>query len=420
MELPRINRTATGLKTGGSSVSVTSAAASKGRRAHLRTRSAIGIDVGARAVKAVQFGRDRFGSGEWRVAAVAEVPRDEVSQQANVTAPVAGQPGAQPGRAAHALTPVEVRRLMGTLERQGFAGHGVVLAVPNERVLSSLLELPPRSSQAPLEQIARMEVARAHRFAPDAFEMGCWDLPAAARATKQTPVMAVACTHADAAMLMDPFEAEGMDVCALDVKAAALARACRPLLNTEAGGIVGIVDLGWSAATLSLMHRGVAIYGRTLGDSGICKLYHTLATRLGLEIEVIDYLLADSGIAGTDAGHAAQGAVASATTGIRKAKAATDAAGLIAAHFEAAVHELQVSLTYAQHQYPDTPLSRLLVVGGGGCIRGVTEHLRRTLGIEARAAAPADLALCPPAVAEKCASPSLTAALGLAQFDPLM
>src|SRR5439155_3902434 len=105
------------------------------------------------------------------------------------------------------------------------------------------LELPPRSSNAPLERIARMEVARAHRFAPDSFEMGCWDLPAAARATKQTPVMAVACTHSDAAAIMDPFEAGGMNVVALDVKAAALARACSPLLAADATAIIGIVDL---------------------------------------------------------------------------------------------------------------------------------------------------------------------------------
>ena len=425
MKLPTINLKAVSLKA-------LSPAVIKGRGPHLRTRSAIGIDVGARAVKAVQFGRDRFGTGAWRVTAAAEVPRDEVGQRAasgatpapaapGAAGPAAPQPNAAsvpPARPAHVLSPSEVRRLMGTLERQGFSGHDVVLAVPNERVFSSMLELPPRSSNAPLEQIARMEVARAHRFAPDAFEMGCWDLPAAARATKQTPVMAVACTHADAGALMDPFEAEGMNVCALDVKAAAHARACGPLLDAESGGIVGIVDLGWSAATLSLMHQGVAIYGRTLGDSGISKLYQTLASRLGLEIEVIDYLLSDSGITGTDAVAAPHGSASGGAPGHRK-KAATDAAGLIAAHFEAAVHELQVSLSYAQHQYPDTPLSRLLVVGGGGCIRGVTEHLRRTLGIEARAAAPVDLATCPASVTEKCASPALTAALGLAQFEGL-
>jgi Tfp pilus assembly PilM family ATPase len=355
------------------------------------------------------------------------VPRDEVG--------AAPQPPGQQPRPAHVLAAEEVSRLVGTLERQGFSGRDIVLAVPNERVVSSMLDLPPRASQAPIEQIARMELARAHRFAPDSFEMGCWDLPAAARATKATPVIAVACTHVDAAAIMDPFEAEGLNVFALDVKAAALARACSPLLGADAGGIVGIVDLGWTSATLSLMHQGVAIYGRVLGDSGIYKLYHTLASRLGLEIEVIDFLLADSGLgashegsppggadgvtSGTDPASVSYGARTSAgkALGIRKAKAPTDAASLIAAHFEAAMRELEVSITYAGHQYPDTPISRLLVVGGGACIRGVTEHLRTTLGIDTRAVAPADVAACPGSVAEKCGSPALTAALGLAQFE---
>jgi Tfp pilus assembly PilM family ATPase len=387
--------------------STLNADALKGKRLHLRMHSPVGIDVGSRTVKAVQLGRERFGDGRWRVTAAAEVPRDEAAP-----AP-AGAPQQPPQpKPSYALTASEVGRLIGTLERQGFRGTDVVLAAPNERVYSSMLELPPRSSNAPLEQIARMEVARAHRFAPDSFEMGSWDLPAAARATKQTPVMAVACTHADADAVMDPIENEGLSVTALDVRAAALARACHPLLAADAHAITGIVDLGWTGATLSLMHQDVAIYGRTLGDCGLLRLYHTLSSRLGLEIEVIDYMLSDSGVVGVS-GAPAEGAAAPAR---RKGKAATDAAGLIAAHFEAAVHELHVSLTYAQHQYPDTPLSRLLVVGGGGCIRGVTEHLRATLGIEARAVAPKDVMECAPAAAEKCASPGLTAALGLAQF----
>jgi Tfp pilus assembly PilM family ATPase len=387
----------------------------KRRRLHLRTRSAIGLDAGARSVKAIQFARDRFGDGTWRVAAAAEVPREAGSQD-----PAAGQPAASqtmaPAKAA-VLSPAEVGRLIATLERQGFDGSDVVLAVPNDRVFSSMLELPPRSSNAPLEQIARVEMARAHRLPPDGFEMGSWDLPAAARATRQTHVMAAACTHSDAAALMDPFEAAGLTVTALDVKAAALARACGPLLDADAGGITGLVDLSWTAATLSLMYQGVVIYGRTLGDSGLHKLYATLTGRLGLDGEVIDYLLSDTGLA---AGHEKPGAAdapAPSAAVARKTKNATDAAGLIAAHFEAAVHELQVSLSYAQHQYPDTPLSRLLVVGGGACIRGVTEHLRRTLGIEALAVAPTDVATCPAHLSGPCSSPALTAALGLAQFD---
>jgi len=118
------------------------------RRLHLRTRSAIGLDVGARSVKAIQFARDRFGDGGWRVAAAAEMPRESAPQEA-----AAGQPAGPPVAPTKAgpLAPAEVARLVATLERQGFAGADVVLAAPNDRVYTSMLELPPRSSNAPLD-----------------------------------------------------------------------------------------------------------------------------------------------------------------------------------------------------------------------------------------------------------------------------
>jgi Tfp pilus assembly PilM family ATPase len=428
---------AAGKAARGAASNVTSFRASaRGKRLHVAVRGAIGIDVGARTVKAVQLGRARWGDGQWQVWATAEVPRAEVSER-----PAAGQADSAPaphgsgqGQAASSsnkapapipagrqrpLTAPEVGRLLGTLERQGFAGDRVVLAAPPDRLSTSVLDLPPRSSQAPIEQIARMELARAHRFAPDQFEMGCWDLPAAARAAKATPAMAVACTHADALALIDPFEAEGLDVVALDVLPCALARACVPLIGADSGwaggsGITGIVDIGWSTADLILLNEGVVIYTRSLADSGISRLYQTLGTRLRLEVEVIDYLLAESGLTQPPAAGAA-GAGGGGNGASSAAKGPNDAAGLIVAHFEAAVQELQASLKYARHQYPDTPVSQLLLVGGGACIRGVGEHFSRTLGMAARTAAPADLTQCAPHVAEACTSPALTAALGLAQ-----
>lgn len=381
-------------------------AAVKGKRLHTQTRTAIGVDVGSRTVKAVQFGRERWGDGVWRIVAVAEMPRSETGHAAPPTATGAGTNGGAASAAAnvHVLKPAEVARLAGTLERQGFVGSDVVLAVPTDKLATSVLDLPPRSSQAPLEQIARMELARAHRCAPDSFEMGSWDLPAAARAAKATPVMAVACSHADATALIDPFEAEGLNVRALDVRACALARACQSLLG-PAGTITAMLDVGWSAANLSLLHQGVVIYARSLPDGGVCKLYQTLRARLNLDAEVIDYLLAESGLG--DAGS---------TQSPAQRKPPADAAGLIAAHFEAAVQELKVSLQYARHQYPETSVSRLLVAGGGACIRGVASHLSRAMGIEARTAAPSDVAQWTAAVAAACESPALTLAVGLSQF----
>jgi Tfp pilus assembly PilM family ATPase len=393
---------------GGVSVSST-VAAMRNKRLQAETRTPIGIDVGSRAVKAVQFGRARWGDGKWRVVAVAEVPRSEMSGSTAPRAAGAAAQGSSGGQAPpagspHALKPEDVRRLLGTLERQGFSGTEVVLAVPTERMTTNVLELPPRSSQAPLEQIARMEVARAHRCAPDSFEMGSWDLPAASRATKTTPVMAVACNHAEAGALLDPFEAEGLHVTALDVRPCALARACEPLLGGR-GTITAIVDVGWSGATLTLMYQGVVIYGRTLADGGIAKLYQTLGARLRLEPDVIDYLLAESGMGDPGAAGVAP-----------QRKGPVDAATLIAAHFDAAVRELQVSLSYAQHQYTGTSVSRLLLVGGGACIRGVAAHFSNVLRIETRTAAPADIADCSGGAVGLSGSPALTLATGLAQF----
>ena len=388
------------------------AAAMRGKKLQTCTRTPIGIDVGSRAVKAVQFERERWGDGRWQIVAAAQIPRSEVSQSTSFSpagpgAPAAGAANSRP------LSAEDVRRLAGTLERQGFTGSDVVLAVPTEKLSTSVLDLPPRSSQAPLEQIARMELARAHKCAPDSFEMGCWDLPAAARATKATPVMAVACTHADANAIIDPFESEGLNVRALDVRPAAIARACAPLVG-DPRTLTAILDVGWNVAALGLMHQGVVIYGRTLGDGGICKLYQTLANRLGLEEDVIDYLLGESGLGDAGTGGAGTGGAGAKHAG--KARGPADAAGLIAAHFEAAVQELRVSLSYAQHQYHETAVSRLLLVGGGAGIRGVAAHLAKALGIETRTAAPADMVPVAPSVAGVCGSPGLTLAQGLAQY----
>jgi Tfp pilus assembly PilM family ATPase len=80
------------------------------------------------------------------------------------------------------------------------------------------------------------------------------------------------------------------------------------------------------------------------------------------------------------------------------------------------VQELRVSLTYAQHQYHETAVSRLLLVGGGANIRGVAVHLAKALGVETRTVAPADVAAATPGVTAICRSPGLTLAMGLAQF----
>ena len=351
-------------------------------------RLPIGIDVGARAIKAVQLAPSAQSVTGWRVAAVTSLTRTS---------------------SGALLDADEVARLSDALDRQGFIGNHVVLAVPADKLFTTVLELPPRTGNVPLEQIARVELARAHKCAPDALEMGCWDLPAPARAAKGTHLMAVACSHADATPVLDNFESAGLNVVALDVRECAVARACAPALSNVAG-IGAVLDIGWRSTNLLLVHHGVIVYGRVLADAGVGRLYDLLGSRLRLDEEVTDYLLAEVGL----------------LTGPRRQDVTpeafdlpADARGAIIAHFDAALEEVVAAFSYGVHQYSESSVGRVLLVGGGGAIPGLRDHFASVLRVPTQAAAPTDLVQCPDALLESCNSPALTAALGLAMFPEL-
>jgi Tfp pilus assembly PilM family ATPase len=163
---------------------------------------------------------------------------------------------------------------------------------------------------------------------------------------------------------------------------------------------------------LSLLHQGAVVYGRVLADGGVAHLHAALARRLGLDGEVIDYLLGEVGLA--DDGNAGGD-----EDGGGGSDAPDDARALLAGYADGVARELQVSFSYATHQYPDAAVAKLLLVGGGAALPGLPARLSATLGVEAAAVAPTALAACEPSLLELCSSPALTTALGLALFPEL-
>ena len=346
------------------------------------SRSAIGLDVGGRHANAAQLEKADTASG-WRLAAVAHFPRTRVSGD---------------------LTSDDVHEVAEVLFRRGFSGHRVVIAVPNEKLLSGVLDVPARAANVPVEQIARMELARTCRCSPDSFEMGCWDLPAPARAKRNAQVMAVGCAHQEANAFLDIFESAGLDVKALDVRACALARAAAPLMPAEKA-VWAVLDLGWSSGMLVMLYGDAVVYTRTLSDSGVKSLHESLKKRCGLDSDVTDYLLSEA-----NARDMADAALPSGES------LPPEARGVLAAYLESLTHELKISLTYVSHEYSDTPINRLLLTGSSATMPGLAGHLSGELGLEARAVTAAELCECPPALLEAASSPALIAAIGLAQF----
>jgi Tfp pilus assembly PilM family ATPase len=358
-------------------------------------RTPIGLDIGDRGIRAVQL--EPSGAG-LRIVAAASAPR-----------PLSAAPGAA---GSDEPTALDLEGLPQLLDRNGFVGNRVVLAAPSALLLQSVLELPPRSSNAPIEQLARLEMARVHRCGPETFEMGCWDLPASNPTDKGTHLMAVGLPHARSEGLLDLFDAVGLRVEAIDVAACALARACAPAQAD--GAITAVMNVGWGAAVLCLLYKGAVIYGRILVESGIESLHKALTGRLGLESDVADYLLTDVGLATTGTGKDIADKSNAAAVDLPE-----DARALLVGHVDATVQELLVSFSYATHQHPEAAVAKVLLVGSGATIPGVAEQLQAALGIPVVPTAPAGLVSCRGPLLPVCSSPALTLAAGLAQFPEL-
>jgi type IV pilus assembly protein PilM len=308
--------------------------------------SPIGIDVGSRAIKAAQLAR---APGGWRLHAEAVLPL-----------PAPATPDDAPNH--WAVRDALVGRLLEVLDRRGFAGNKVVLSVPPSKLESDLLELPPRSSGAPIEQIARGEIARASALSGAPFEMACWDLPAPERATAATAVLAVAVRHTDAETLIAPFERGGVNVVALDTASWALARSMRTCAG-QPGTATAVVDLGFSGSTLVLLGDGRVLYQRHLRDAGVGAMHRTVAERFDGPEDAARLLLTDPGATGDPTRSA----------WIRK---------LISGYVEHLIDELQVSFAFAAHRYPAYPLRKLLLTGGGAALAGAADSIRSRLPID--------------------------------------
>ncbi len=341
-------------------------------------RTPIGIDLGARVIKAAQLTRTRKG---WRIEALCAIPRSTLG--------------------AH-VDHEEVQNLQSVLRRQGFTDNQVVLAVPSEKLLTGILELPARGSGASLDQIARMEMARMHKLAPNSFEMSYWDLPSAAQARNSAQVMAVGCSHDEANQLLDAFEAAGMDVKAFDVRSWAAARACEPVLAPEPGS-TAILDLGWNGAYLSVICHGVVAYERSLPEAGAAPLLQSTCKKFQLELETAERVLETIGFGGEGSEQLDEYPHEQFVKVLRR-------------HFAALVEELQAPFSYIANQYAQGGVTRVLLVGGAAAIPGLSEFLGSVITPEVISVNPTTVAQCPRLILPKASNASLTLAVGLAQY----
>ncbi len=343
-------------------------------------RSVIGVDLGGHTIKAVQL---QMSGARPRIFALLLMPRP--------------RPGEEIG-------PEDVLAIQQSLERYGFSGNRIVVAAPDQILLRATLEVPSKVVDASAEQVIRMELSRLQNVAPDSFEMAYWQLRTPNNARPMTPTLAVGCPHEAANALLDLFEDTGFRVAALDVRSAAIARACEPLL-APAPQITAIIDLGWRSTSVLFVCGRSLIYERSVPGMPMGELTAKLTALFALESGAAYQILGTIG-PGTDepAGPYDPESLAL----IRQHERA---------HFDALLEELKVPLSYANHQFPGEGVKRLLLMGGGAGVPGLASYFGTQLGVEVKRAAPSDLVDSPPELLAKADNPAQTCALGLAQSE---
>lgn len=304
------------------------------------SRGQIGVDVGSLAIKFAVA-----GSGGAQIRTWGVIPRLE--------------PGSEMGAP-------EAERLRSVLERRGIELDRIVVGAPPSIATSAVLELPPRSSGAPIHELARVELARIMRSEAEAIEAVCWDVPLGGKSAAGTTVMGVACPTEHASAIATAFERAGLRVDAIEPECLALSRACAAWCGV---GSCILVDLGASSGRVSVIVGGRVAMERDLGELGVRERIIRAAEQIGVRPETMRVFggtgIADPRVSGWRAGREC-------------------VEGLGAEIAEDAVRAIKESVAYVHGRANGASIERVCLCGWGTEIVGVTERVQAELGVEAR------------------------------------
>lgn len=333
--------------------------------------SVVGLDIGRVTIKAAQ------------ITIAAKGPRLDGALCLRRT----GQGGS--------LALAEGKRLARAMQRRGMSSQRLALVAPSEAVISSSINVPPPEGEVARDPIVKMELSRAHRLTPGAFEYAWWDLPASTSGKRIGQAHAVALSHAAMGTTLDTLDTLGYEVAmTLPVSVAMLAAAQRRPIDPRR--IVAVMDLGANAGRLVLMHGGRVVHERALPDFNLRVIREALSASLGTTPEVTDFALGHFGLRDEPVG-----------------MVACETSALLNSALSALAEEIGMSFAFISHLYPEAELGPLLLAGGGANVPGLVHALSRELELEATVIAPGSL-LGGESFGAESTDPAVTAALGAA------
>lgn len=298
--------------------------------------SSIGLTVTGSQVRAAQLRRE---GGRWKVARVLSLPRLSPGDEFDAT---------------------EACRIAGVLERQGWAGREVVLALPNELLIRGLIEVKAGVDDDAF-LLAAQEVERTEGLLAGEYELAAWHPVEGATAGKVSLVCVTGARHDAVETISDAFATSGYHLKAVDSRAMALSRC----VEAKGPGLTAVLDITMSNTELVLFDGRGVVYQRGLLELG---LQHV---RLGLVEAGLDGPAADHFIHAVGLGSEAlcQPTDASLTQ-------------VMHTYTQALLDEAEPALSYVARMLPSKPVKRLLVVGDGAEVPGLAEAVAKRLGLD--------------------------------------
>lgn len=268
----------------------------------------------------------------------------------------------------------EAVRIASVFDRRGFAGREIAFCLPDESVLSAVIDLPPVKSGAPVASIAGAEIGRMFKHAPDALELTHWELPMTARQPGAVATMVVACPHVTAQPLIDAFESNDLRLRAIEPRCTALVRACAVSGGVGGGGgddsIEIILSLGWTQSRFYAVCSGLIVLERVVENADLETLHRVVAGTIGVDTDLAAIALKD------------------ALRAERELLADPDAAREVQEHVrhytETLTTEALTALSYLSRRFAGRKPSRLLVVCDGNEAPDLSKEVASRLTLEAR------------------------------------
>ncbi len=340
-----------------------------------RERTPIGIDLGTSSIKAAQLARTRTG---WCLAASASYSRLDGED---------------------ALSAAEMDRLLGVLDRAGCTGDTAVLGAPRSMLLTALVDAPPKSSGAPVEQICAAEFARMYRLSPGGCQMHMVEVPSATSRVNTSQMSINGMSNTDAERLIAPFDNAGIIIEAIDLGAEARCRASHPVC-AQGEELTALLDVGASGIGLSVFREGESVYHRWLAGAGVGRLVEAVCRSLSIQPAAARVLVGRVGLIAP-------------TCEALDSVTVSRVLSLSREYAEGLFHDILRSLAYVLDRFPGESVSQCWLIGGGAGIPGLAEFLAEFAGLEINALTPEQCGVAGGGLAE---SASLVTAVGHAMW----